>query len=1812
MANTSRSSKPLGAPRRIFFVPSARATDKATLTSADAMQADRSKGYGEEYVRLVFDASQSTSELGEASPQQKQQRLPAAAPHANQLPPMPPAVNTITDAQATAALAQLPEHPPARGTTAAPLHTAPVAASSLSAKHQQQYSSPTASEAPPALAEAPQSQAWWSTLSGTLSAYNSLQGTVIAGAGYHNSRLQTLQSTQSLNDTLGRADRAAMVLSMSYPQHSTEGAKGAESSTTGAAASVDDYTCAKDDVETGGSADPVAAAVAALAARISRAAEKATTGMSGSVGLAEITASTLAHQNTIQELHDTLRMTEVHVMDPLTQKQQTCGASPFADAPDDGSLHRDGRSSLVARPRLANTDRDHHDVPPVSIVVHRQQQQHCTPQSSRGDESEKASGLVGVGTRRTRDALARLYTTNGASTPVPAGVATAPAQPPRSFSLLNGPEPSFAAPVQPVSTDDTLRMMPWRCETLSLATVERRYGPLEAAHAAHASRPSKRKCQQEAQSPPRRGNLTPAHRGSAGTCRSQSLQQQQQPASTTSSVSSSVFSCVSLTSSIFLRELGDSEALRKSYISLINGAKALPAAHQGSVSNAARHREKQGPPQMQREAAVEAVALYRREQQRLYASHLATASRALVGADDEGNGPDAAEPHLDVDFLFADYKPKVKDYVLDKSKTRAPQEGHGATRPAALECGKVVAAKGADDVTASLASPRSTRDPLQEAMQACHAVLRRHIQESPAWERLLHKVRQWCDRTTIIVRLENGECVEQAGMHPPQLSRFKKAPPPQASPCPSTKEADHLLSARRVTSPDVVAGGRDGLGQPDLPPSLSADAAADFSTDCGSEQRRPRYEYVDDPAVAHDALMQQVAQEVEDIQRRNALDRCRQRQLRWQAAVNESALVVPETSQLPISSSAPQLDRFAFGARRSIGTPSTWTKASYRSETSSVFVHSTGSNLDATPSDATSAGPPQLLPALFNTPFATRPPHHGYGVNTGRKGSFLVSAAAAAQNEVRASRHTTYLASRRSSESVVAPPVGGPTSLHADLCSKLQTWGTPIEEDDADDYDEEGADLASPLNALERETDGTLVLWKMDMPPLSEEETKREVERRRAFASFGKQDEVFPARRGARGSRASSLKPASRSSFSRLSSVERDLLALVLTCGSSSRTSSSAANSGLLSLLYSIGGSSGWQRKRCSSVMREDRSVVAAHHALVAIQTILRDGFGVHALPKKEDVAEVLGECARDQQAEDSCADILEGPQVSPPWEELLTAALAGYNVFDFYFLKHIHECLWTYEAWRQSQDRARPSDLEWRRRRSPEVTVLPAPTAFNPESPPRVYPLTVFISHVAPPLRKSRISNADEGPPVAPSPSTSPSVAMDAAELFCALATTPTLVSWLLDAHQSSPTSSWMDIVDSMPSKQQQEWHAVVAECLDRAENEAPKHSPATPQAGLPQSTSSSARTTSASSQRSRSVSPTLDKGAAVPIAFSCDVSVAVPSMLWRQRLFHDLLKRSLDCMESTPEKASFSESSVIRSRIELPISPAPPSTPFPCVGSTPYLPDEEGRINYPLDMRNGYLFSSLTREDVESRVVPQLNETRRQYTEALRMARSAAVIASASNAAKASAEGPSALLSKTSASLPVALQQRVHLDRLMQIEQRFMSLLSSMWNQEQTICAFNEHVGAFNEFTRAEQKRWGPLYCSSLTVAYCVCEELAEKKMENLSADLLPFVSVVATFMGCRGGHREMRAKLRAVMLDLVERAKKVQVHVNSQLWQGKRAQVLSEAVAAAQLAPRRAGAVVSCLATESDVIGVPLTEVALPAVQLKHTQPLAPPEG
>ncbi|CBZ27928.1 conserved hypothetical protein [Leishmania mexicana MHOM/GT/2001/U1103] len=1793
----------------------------------------------------------------------------------------PPSRDFLTASQAAAALERLPEFStfPRRQAVSSAV-TAPVSAQVAAVSTLSSSCRPCSKTATELTADAlaPQPDAWWSTLDGTLSATNTL---LDDGPQRINHVAKTPPPASlhpflapSLNDTLGRADRAAIVLSMRLSHHTSSaageaveaGAGRAKVGNTGAGGSSAGRSM-KDEEGT-------AAAVAALEMRLSR----ATAGGSLSGGLSRAASTRLsdgsrssAGQNTLQGLRDALRLTlssaeELDVSAPYIASR-SLEVSKEGHGPLSSS---DGRS----KPTPARTTRTSH--------AHRRAAEEVAhPHSAQ----EGSAGFIrrGGGTQRGCGASVRLYAdgTDGAHAPGVALLSSARALP-QSARLHEGATEVRVGAVMPAlhpassSTDvrahntrtssvgcttdlkagardgagvrtgdqdgcvraashalslpphphaiagiafgaELSRSLPWQQESLTLEAMKRRYGAQSAVHTRQRSRRYHNHRRFEG---PSDADNSPR------SSHAKTLALLASPAA--SSVPTSDFSTASLTSSIFIRELGEGEAARHMFVK----HRWRLAAPREAVSSASGDAAQRSPsPSRRGTGAIQvhlpysttskeaAVKAYRQEQLRLYSSHLATPSTLLT------DGSFAAEQGLmDVDSLFRDTQRNTAGVSINPVCCAGASGGGAASASVSgvvATAGRVAASK---PVTG--AAPRLNA--LDRALQARAALLRRHVQERPEWKRQLHQVRQWCDRTQVMVRFDNGVCVEQMAAGPSHRAVARQH---------QQQSQQHAMEVgSRTGSRDAQVG--------------SGASGANLDDGAGWQH----FVYADDPTTAHDAVMNQVAEEEHEVQRQNALQQCRKR--RHVSLLVESSMGGPRGG--PVAS-----------PEQSVGSGRVAAQATSRGS----FGHQAESRRAAqTLSPRTAEASRERLRimsplnGLGTKPELLQEHQHSSQFTMSTADDLALTEASATFGHVPPS-------------SIVQPLV----SIHADLCARLETWGSDVADDEG--ALPGGGSTAEDTAALPSAAAGGSVCddyappftgkgaWRGSVPPrrhstLLSDHFEESV-RSRSVAAVKGEPKISLQGKAERHNFASPPVHLQRISLSQsapaaLTGAERDLLSFVLTCASGGGDGEHL--SVLLSLCHDYGRSTAVESRFNGTASAVGLAAPQLPPALVALRTMLDqwsqapicDGAAVNPAVAQETascgavearerhvsvkdlplsapcglngaaVAQETVGVSVDADADasplrvDHESGMAKGPAATklpikrasaaaptsentppPSWNALVTLLLSGYSALDLSFLRQLHLLLWEYKA-------KEHGGMHMTVVNAPEgvgaSTLPPPPPISRPHplqgAPPAVLPLTLHLSVVQEARMATRTSLR--------SPDSSfrilPTVVVDAAGLLNAIAATA-LLRWLCDASRQSPTSSWAELAMRLPETCAQDWQNALARCIEAASSGAYSHE------GVP------ACVSSLSNEPLRSRAP-LHAGLATATApspyavkleaFLCDTASAIGSTTWRQHRLHNVLHRASLHVEQDRRAANSAAATGATAVASLAVDSTCDAVPatFPCVGDTPYLPGDKARTRYPLDMRNLYLLSALAAEDVDARIVPQLHEARVQYADALQAATDAAVLVSAPYNPSVSNASPMAF-SRPTASLPLALQQRVHLDRLCQIEQRFFSLLSTLWNSEQSVFAFNQRVAPFNAFTAAEQRCWGPLYRSSLKVAYFVCEELVEKRMENVSAELLPFVSTVAAFAGCRGGHRELLSKLKTIMLELTERAKKVQVPLESLSWQGKRSQVLEEAIAASKIASRRAGAVVSCLTTEADVVSVPLTELAMPALRLIHVLPLSP---
>ncbi|KAG5476685.1 hypothetical protein CUR178_03858 [Leishmania enriettii] len=1793
----------------------------------------------------------------------------------------------ITASQAAAALERLPELSTSQRRQAALLAisdpisgraSATSTSSSLSCRPCSRTTAAARADTP-----APQPDAWWSTLDRTLSANNTLLGD-------ESQQLCRKKTTPppgpshsffapSLNDTLGRADRAAMVLSMELSGRTSSVAGEAVATAVMRAKAGHPDRAGSITGRTAKGEDTTTTAVDALAKRLTRAAEGSSLGGCFS-GAGSTMLSNASHrsvgQDTLQELRDTLRLTK----SPSEKLDVTAPALAlhWLDASEGDCRPRSPsvRQSKSGPRRATDASRAHWQATEDAAHPHR----------AEGGGTEAIKG--GGGTQRIRDALVRLYAKDAVVAPAPA--APLPSSPlsggsagGRSGEAVRGPRSASTAtdtgfdgirrPSSGFTTDpnavaregaDTdadkrgdrtsaasgaLPSSPhrhaaakssmahlWPRASLTVEELERRYGAPSAIHTLQ-----KRRRSHDNRSCGGRPAVDHAPHGS----HAETLALYTSPVA--SSIPTSDFTAASLTSSIFARELREGNAARSMFSKhlrkLVVGREAVRSASGAAARrspSASRHSTgatKVSLPHdsTTRRAAAEA---HRQKQLQLYASHLSTPS--TLPTNDESVAADRRL--LDVESLFRDTKRDRAGRNANHVRF-AGEPGAGAPL-ATIRGGAGGASTGARDAAATTgkrtaSEPAALTSPslsaLDRALRARAALLRRHAQEGSVWKQRLHRVLQWCDRTQVMVRFGNGVCVEQTVAGPLHRTAAQQ-------------------SQRQYQVQATGAGRR--TDSEDAPMGASTSAA---KLDDGTAGQH--FVYADDPVAAHDTVMQQLAEEELEVRRQNTLQRCRERRQG------------PMLAEWPIGSS---YARPLAPPEKSGGSGQAVTQAT----SSGSFDHHAEDrrSMRALPSGKADAvwGLLRVMSPL--TGLGTKPALLQVHRHSGQLSM-------SATDEVTAKGTSVMLLSRASSL-LIQPPRG---LTHADLCTRLQTWGAEVEEDEEAlaGRGRSTADISDlPSAVVGAGRDGSVVSLERRAAPRDSVRLRRcsTLLSNRFDGSLcsGSAEGLRGEWRGSAQRRpallggASSLVPLQSSSpresvTAALTKVERDLLSFVLTCASggggverlstfslrySRRSDCSAIGAALDGTAAVAGGRVATQQQqqqqqpalvalrmlleRCSHTPTGDGAAADADsaqetsscgaaeakamHDTVWASSPLPNTSGLEEVAIAQETAGVSSgagadaglrsvdhESGKPDNTAATTPPTERGSAVAPapeiavlPWSVLVTSLLGGYSALDLSFLRQLHLLLWQYES--QEHESVHATAAE-------PVTgvaapgVLPSlPPASTPclsqGAPPAVLPLLLHLHAAQEANMAASVSFqcSDSGV------RTSFTVSVDAADLLNTIEATA-LLRWLCDASCKSPTSSWAELVERAPATCAHVWKNALARCIKAASRGM----------RLSRSSWSHASLPSGESWGSHTLLRTGPDATAVPApyppqleSFVCDNASALESAVWRLRRVHDVLhcaslrtERDQNTWKSAAAADATADTLLAACNTSVAVA-----APFPCVGETPYLPGDEARARYPLDMRSLYPLSALAAEDVDAHVVPQLREVRAQYAGALQAATAAATIVGVPFSSSVANEP--LLGSKSTASLPVALEQHVRLHRLCLIEERFFSLLSALWTSEQSIRAFNRHVSPFNAFTAAELSCWGPLYCSSLKVAYFVCEELADKGMENLSTELLPFVSVVASFAGCCGGHRELLSKLKTVMLELTERAKRVQVPLESLSWQKKRPQVLAEAIAASKIASRRAAAVVSCLTSEADVVSLPLKELAMPKLRLIHVLPLPPP--
>lgn len=307
----------------------------------------------------------------------------------------------------------------------------------------------------------------------------------------------------------------------------------------------------------------------------------------------------------------------------------------------------------------------------------------------------------------------------------------------------------------------------------------------------------------------------------------------------------------------------------------------------------------------------------------------------------------------------------------------------------------------------------------------------------------------------------------------------------------------------------------------------------------------------------------------------------------------------------------------------------------------------------------------------------------------------------------------------------------------------------------------------------------------------------------------------------------------------------------------------------------------------------------------------------------------------------------------------------------------------------------------------------------------------------------------------------------------------------------------------------------------------------------------------------------------------------------------------------------------------------------PGPSMTSNGILYAPPARGCYQLDMKNLYVMASLASEESVHVLIPRLAQIRDNYHALWEKAVAQAVqppspltaglvrshqLANANEASARIGKGggsSSPLGNDGKGVLPSSEATRPDgtcfsssceawrtLRTLLELETDYAMNLRHVHKNEVTILQFNQHVEAYNAYQRAEKSIWAPLYRSGLTISYLLCTYLRQHGLERLPEPYVPFLHPVALFVGCSAGHRELRVKLKEILVDIVDRAKRVEVQVAA-----LPARLLEDAAVALQEVGS-ASDIVCCLATEEDVIGVALAPVSLPGVSFQDIPALSAP--
>ncbi|CAD2215812.1 hypothetical protein ADEAN_000327000 [Angomonas deanei] len=278
------------------------------------------------------------------------------------------------------------------------------------------------------------------------------------------------------------------------------------------------------------------------------------------------------------------------------------------------------------------------------------------------------------------------------------------------------------------------------------------------------------------------------------------------------------------------------------------------------------------------------------------------------------------------------------------------------------------------------------------------------------------------------------------------------------------------------------------------------------------------------------------------------------------------------------------------------------------------------------------------------------------------------------------------------------------------------------------------------------------------------------------------------------------------------------------------------------------------------------------------------------------------------------------------------------------------------------------------------------------------------------------------------------------------------------------------------------------------------------------------------------------------------------------------------------------------------------------PLVGNIPVVPGK--RDLFQCDIQNLYISSSLAVEELQEAVPNRLGRIRTSYTEECLDALRLSVEEQAAPANPRSVSFASDKTSKNknaTASVANCVKGWKVVSRLLDLEAEYAQVALTVVGDEKLIAKYNRLVEPYNRFQQVQKRIWGPLYKSALRISYLLCKRLASHGLEHLPEEYITLLHPVSQFVGCTGGHREMRVKLQEVLLEISERAKRVRLPVDSFTFDKKGDVLLDEAAHAATVCRGGASDVVSCLATELDVLGLAIEKVPSPELNFLAIEPL-----